>query len=258
MARRGSRRDRAVDHERVEAAHETHGTGSAGDEVDRTATPQVGPTPPSQQQHEMPTTTEQPRWLEWLATPSGSAVLTLTAVLVSVASLLTSTSITRIGILGPIAFALLLWLALRQGRKIIAVGTALALLFSLALMVRAFSAPGTVSFFYGGQTMGYGGILADQASAPLTADPAQGNIVASIAALPSDAGPIEVSCTREGRFNDGKKSGHLLWARIVGGNFQTLWVPWSFLNALAPGTANALLPCSDWRWRLQHWGTDKG
>lgn len=65
---------------------------------------------------------------------------------------------------------------------------------------------------------------------------------------------IEVSCWRNGVFNDGKRSGSLDWGKIVSGNFETLWIPMPFVRGLAPGKARTLLPCSDWRWQLQHPG----
>ncbi len=196
--------------------------------------------------------TTGPRWLEQLASPRGAAALALAGLLVSVASLLTSTSLTRINVLGPIAFAFLLWLAWRQRKKVLIGATALALLVSLTLVIRTYSAPGTVTFWYNGQPVDTSGTpFARDPGIPLTRNPDEGYVYSSIVADPEE---IEVSCTHDGVINFVTRSTSLEWAHIVGGKFRTLWVPMPFVRGEVPGGALTLLPCSDWRWRLQSLG----
>jgi hypothetical protein len=187
------------------------------------------------------------RWMDWFATPRGAAALALGGLLVSVGSLLGS--ITGISILGPIVFAVLVWLSWRKKRKVVAAAAVLALFVSLALFTRAYTEPANSSFFYGGALMDKGAPFFGHPGIPLTDDPSKGHEYTTI--YPGDIADLEVSCTRSGLYSTTSRSTQLEWAQIVDGTYQTLWVPVPFLAALAPGTARTLLPCSDWRWRLQ-------
>jgi hypothetical protein len=190
--------------------------------------------------------------LDWLATARGATSLTLAGLLVSVASLVTNTSLGHISVLGPIVFGFLAWLAWRRHRRQVAVLAVLALLMSLTLTVRVYSTPGTAAFFYNGVNMDNSTTpYPDLVGVPLTTDPARGAVYTQIYPDVPDSDEFGVSCTSDGVLLDGKRSVELEWAQIISGKFQTLWVPMPFLAALAPGSAHTLLPCSNWRWELQ-------
>ncbi|GAA4562205.1 hypothetical protein GCM10023193_27470 [Planotetraspora kaengkrachanensis] len=194
-------------------------------------------------------------WLEALARPRGTAALALGGLLVSLASFLTSTSITKLSILGPVAFGFLIRLAWRRRGWLFTAGASLAVLLSLVLATRVYSAPGTTSFWYDGDVMDLSALpLSDGAGIPLTASPDHGQIYQTILPVQSDSGEILVSCTQDGLITVGARSAEMEWARIESGKFQTLWVPVAFLGGLAPGTARTLLPCSNWRWQVQNLG----
>lgn len=202
--------------------------------------------------HDLEVTPNSTSWIarsmDWLATPRGATAIALGGLLASVGSLLDS--ITRISILGPVVFAVLVWLSWRQRRKLVAVAAVLALFVSLALFARAYTKPASSSFFYGGALMDTSGApFFGHPGIPLTNDPSTGQEY--IAIYPGDVADLEVSCTRSGLYSTSSRSTELEWAQIVGGDYQTLWAPVPFLAGLAPGTARTLLPCSDWRWRLQ-------
>jgi hypothetical protein len=82
---------------------------------------------------------------------------------------------------------------------------------------------------------------------PVTADPSTGIVYNTIPAGDGSLTELPVSCMQEGQFNHKAA----LWVKIVGGPYESLWIPWTYLAGIAPGTANTLLYCSDWRWRLQ-------
>ena len=188
------------------------------------------------------------RWMDWFATPTGAAALALGGLLVSVGSLLGN--ITRISILGPIVFAVLVWLSWRKKRKTVVAAAVLALFVSLALFTRAYTEPANSSFFYGGALMDTSGVpFFGHPGIPLTDDPSKGHEHTTI--YSGDVADLEVSCTRSGLYSTSSRSTKLEWAQIVDGKYRTLWVPVPFLAGLAPGTARTLLSCSDWRWRLQ-------
>jgi len=191
-------------------------------------------------------------FLMWFDTTQGTVAVALVGLLISIASFLTTTSIAQLAALGPLAFACVLWVSLRRGgyRVILA---AVVLLLSVIFAVRVYSAPGSEEFFYGGEQMDTSGIpFVSVGSIPLTDDPAVGYQVSTIDPLPSDAGPIDVSCTFDGVISTGARATSMEWAHVVGGKYKTLWVPVPFLRGLAPGTANSLSSCSSWRWRLQN------
>lgn len=192
-------------------------------------------------------------WLEWIASPKGTAAVALGGLAVSLASFLTGTSITRLSIFGPPAFALLVVLAWRTSKRLVAAAALVLLLGSVVLVVRAYSNPGTVRFWYGGQIMDttvFYQPLPDGGAIPLTANPAEGSVDETI--YPGDATEFEVSCTRSGTLSTNQS--RMGWARIETGKYQTFWVPMPLLRGLAPGSARTLLPCSNWRWQLQNLG----
>jgi hypothetical protein len=193
-------------------------------------------------------------WLESLAGPRGSAGLVLAGLLVSVTGLLTGTSITRIAIFGPVAFSVMLWLAWGEKKKKVISGIAILLVLSLVLAVRVYSVPDTVKFFYNGAPLRTSVIpyVRSDIDIPLTDDPTKGIQSDSISF--NDGADIEVSCTRDGLITDGAHSAKLEWAAIVGGKYETLWVPMAFVRSQAEGQARTLLPCSNWRWELQYLG----
>jgi hypothetical protein len=191
-------------------------------------------------------------WLDSLASPRGSAGLVLAGLLVSVAGFLTGTSITRIAILGPVAFSVMLWLAWGKKKKKVIAAIGLSLVISLALTLRVFSTPGTVKFFYNGDVMNTSVIPYAGSGIPLTEDPTKGIKTDSI--YPSQSADIEVSCTRVGLISEGTHSARLEWALIVNGRYETLWLPMAFVRGEVVGQARTLLPCSNWRWELQYLG----
>jgi hypothetical protein len=179
-------------------------------------------------------------------------VLTLAGLLVSVVSLLNTTSIAYAAILGPLAFIFILWICVRKRRIIWTIVVFAALLVSVVFVTRVYSAPDTEQFFYSGVQMDTTGIPYANGSIPLTGDPSVGYDAGTIDPVPSDAGPFTVSCTYDGVISTGARSTDMEWAYVTQGKFKSLWVPVPFLRGLAPGAANSLLPCRNWRWRLQN------
>ena len=210
---------------------------------------------------------EDPRWLSQLATPRGtalltivgivvSALLTIVSIVISATPLFANSNFSRISFSGLIVLAAVLCRAAWHFKRRIRAG-ALAVLvaFSTVLLVRAFSTPQTQTFAYDGNVNPVPGIPYSgpgYSPIPLTSDPAQGIIVARI--TPDYSGDFQVSCTYQGIIDTGTRSTNLEWAHIVTGKFETFWVPVPFLQSLALGTAQSLLPCSNWRWRLNHFG----
>lgn len=160
-------------------------------------------------------------------------------------------------VLGAIlAIPLLLWTIVRlvarfadvRGR-IVASASAVALLSVVGLVVVQRAAdPGTAQFVYDGNALSQGVVPGSEVESPppLTGDPATGEPIASVQAGAS----LEVSCLTKGRFND---TGSVLWAKIVGGNYRSLWVPYRDLRAMVRvrGAGRSLRDCSYWRWWIQ-------
>ncbi len=133
--------------------------------------------------------------------------------------------------------------------RIVAFASAVALLTVVGFVVVQRAAdPGTAQFVYDGSALSQETVsaLEIESSPPLTGDPASGEPIASVQAGAS----LEVSCLTKGRYND---TGSLLWAKIVGGNYRSLWVPYRDLGAMVRvrGTARSLHNCSYWRWWIQ-------
>jgi hypothetical protein len=189
------------------------------------------------------------RLLDFLATDKGAVIISLAGVAIAIVSLLTSAPIKRIAILAPILFGLLLWLAWRGKRKKRIVGSSLLFFFSLLLTIRIYSAPNTITIFYDGAVLDTSSIPYSQGSIPLTDDPHIGYIRAHI--YSDEPAELEISCTQQGLISDGTHSAKMKWAHIVGGKYQTLWAPMPFVRGEAVGAARTLLPCSNWRWRIQ-------
>jgi hypothetical protein len=191
---------------------------------------------------------------DWLATPRNAALIAVVGTVAQVVSLFPNASIRVLSFLGTIAFALLLWLAWRQRWKVLIALSTLLLIVSVMLMVRLNLAPTTTPFSYtGSQILNAPDIpYTPTGQIPLTTDPDEGFFNEYIQM--SDAGTLKVSCIEDGVINSGTNSTEQEWAQIVEGDFETYWVPVSFLRSLAPGPARTLLPCSNWRWQLQHPG----
>lgn len=190
--------------------------------------------------------------LDLLSGPRGSAGLALAGLTISLASLLTTTSITRIAVLGPVAFACLVWIAWRQKKRLLGLGALVLCLLSVLLTVRAYSRPPTLHTYYSGAVLDYSEIPYQASSVPLTDDPDRGFTYAELG--PGNATELEFSCTRNGVISTDTRSTDMDWAQIIGGPYRTLWAPMSFVRGLAVGQARTLLPCSNWRWELQHLG----
>jgi hypothetical protein len=186
-------------------------------------------------------------WLAWFATSNGAGALGILGLVVSVASFLTSTSITPLSIFlsifGALVFGFLAVFFWLKRKRPWAAGAAVVVVILVVIATRAISAPGTTSFWYRGAVMGTSaGPLSQFVGIPLTTNPVDGRVDQSI--LPDEPAELEVSCTQDGTNRVGKQSTGMEWARVEKGNFQTLWVPVDYLRALAPGSAHTLLPCS--------------
>lgn len=197
------------------------------------------------------TSAARPHWLEWWESSRGKGALGLAALLVSLAGFLTTTTITRISTFGPVAFGLLLWLLWRRKQKTLMALVGVALLLSLALVVRVYAAPPTVAFSYNGQPMENDGTpYANMSEVPVTDDPARGYEYTKI--FPGEPITITVGCTQDGYVYNGYQTMELEWVKVTAGTYKTLFIPMPFVAWGAIGEARTLLPCSNWRWRLQN------
>jgi len=119
----------------------------------------------------------------------------------------------------------------------------------------SFAAPEGHVVFYGGELLDYKAIPFNEGSTiRLTADPHQGKSAALILMDPTDASRFTVTCWENGVIAANDASGNverLTWVRISDGKWEGLWAPLGFIRGIAPGTALQLLPCTDWRWRIQ-------
>ncbi len=133
--------------------------------------------------------------------------------------------------------------------RIVASASAVALLTVVGFVaVQRAADPGTAQFVYDGSALSQATVsaLEIESSPPLTGDPASGEPIASVQA----GAALEVSCLTKGRYND---TGSVLWAKIVGGNYRSLWVPYRDLGAMVRvrGAVRSLHDCSYWRWWIQ-------
>jgi len=192
------------------------------------------------------------RHLEWLEGSAGKGALAIGGLAVSALSLILSTAAARVVVLAPLAFGLAGWLSWRQRRVLLAAVAAVACTFSIVLAIRTYMAPKAVVLFYGGDQMDNSNMpYRDLAGIPLTADPSVGNLYDEILPYSGDGGEIEVSCTRLGSYTAGSTRKPLQWAKISGGQYETLWIPMPFVRGMTSGKARTLLPCDSWRWWLQ-------
>jgi hypothetical protein len=192
-------------------------------------------------------------WLDIAAKPRVAAAIAVCAFVLTVVSVLETASISWVSTAAPLAFGLLSWLAYRRGKRGIAVFMAILIAVSAAFVVRAYATPPTASFFYDGSPMGAldpDSPFANQNGIPLTDEPSQGRIITTI--YSGEVVTFGVTCVITGVFD----RGHIPvdWAYISTGNYQTLWIPRAYIYGMAFGTANTLLPCSDWRWQLHNFG----
>jgi hypothetical protein len=106
--------------------------------------------------------------------------------------------------------------------------------------------PGTVEFFYDGSPLHTSkGPLANTSLPPLTDDPVEGREFDSLV----EPATLPVSCWVQGKYMN---KGQLIWVSITDGKYRSLWVPLTDLGAMGRGAARTLLPCADWRWRIQN------
>ncbi|MEV4888872.1 hypothetical protein AB0K48_05730 [Nonomuraea sp. NPDC055795] len=124
---------------------------------------------------------------------------------------------------------------------------------SVVLTVRAYSSPGTTSFFYGGALMDTSSLASGLVGIPLTHDPAKGEVYDEV--VPGDRAEFHVSCFQRGVIRVEGRTTELTWVQIEDGNYQTLWVPMAVLRGLASGSARTILPCSHWKWQIQNFGS---
>jgi hypothetical protein len=190
-------------------------------------------------------------WLEWFESPVGKGALALGGAAISITSLVLSTGATRIVFLAPLAFGLVAALSWRQRHAALAMLSSAACVLSVVLAVRTYVAPQPVSFFYAGEVMDNSNMpYRELAGIPLTTDPSIGHIYRQILPVAQD-GPIEVSCSKNGRYAGAAGNAPLQWAKITASEYETLWIPMPFVLAESPGKGLTVLPCDDWRWRLQ-------
>ncbi len=130
-------------------------------------------------------------------------------------------------------------------RVVGAVGAAMLLVIAAFFITQRIAEPATTEFFYDGSllTSSKRHPLAGEPFPVLTDDPAKGREV-DVLAEPSR---LVVSCWVNGHY----KGENLTWVAIVRGDYRTLWVPLSSLGAMGRGAVRTILPCSDWRWKVQ-------
>jgi uncharacterized membrane protein len=191
---------------------------------------------------------EASKLLDFLSAPHSTAVIGIASLVLSVASLITSgATLGILGVVGAIGF-LVIAIMHRRSLFLIIAGSAVTLLGALAL-VRYYSNPGTTYFGYNDSLMSAprGSPFADMTEVPLTADPSIGSIYSSITEGDGGFTPLSVSCLQSGYFEHRQ----VLWAKIVGGPDESLWIPWAYLSGIESGSARTILYCSSWRWVLQ-------
>jgi len=129
-------------------------------------------------------------------------------------------------------------------RRAVVVGSAMLLVY---LTAACLATPDTTEFFYGGALLTTAAPFEDVAGIPIATSPHADEVYDTL--VNGDVAEFEISCWRHGDF-DGEP---VDWARIVGGDYQGLWVPTGYLHPLAPGKARSLPSCTGWRWRLFGW-----
>lgn len=190
--------------------------------------------------------------LEILATPRGMAALAAVGVIVAAIPLVTSASVGVLGALAPLFLGLGLALSVRRRNVLASVALCIAVVASVGLVARAATNPGTQEFSYGGDYLSpisSNSPFARQIGIPLTSNPSTGAVDESIITEPTT---LVVSCFRRGKFE--RRRPEVLWAYVTEGDYQTYWVPVSYLASLRPGAARTLIACSNWRWQLQNFG----
>ena len=187
-------------------------------------------------------------WLDTLSSSRSTALQGLAALGLSLVALLSNANLARISIFAPIVFALGAWLSFRQRRRVFGMVLMAGVILATALVARAYSAPRAEHFSYNGDLFAEAPPF-QSAFIPLTADPGRGAVETTVEDDPTN---FDVACTRDGVSAGGHAQ--VQWAYISSGDYETLWIPVSYLNVIAAGEARALLPCSDWRWLLQNVG----
>jgi hypothetical protein len=87
-------------------------------------------------------------------------------------------------------------------------------------------------------------VFKDLNAIPVTKSPKTGSVDFKI--VRGDRVQMSISCRIEGRYH----GQGMTWAHVVGGSYENMWVPLSFLTALSPGPALLTEDCFSWQWRL--------
>jgi hypothetical protein len=178
------------------------------------------------------------------------AVVTLVGTGLSAGALVTSS--VALGVIGAVALAglLLAEIMRRPKRPVFIVGFAVAVLLAGSVLLRYFVNPGVTTFVYDDSPMSppSHSPFANMEFIPVTVNPSTGVTLTTLPAGDGRVTVLPVSCMQEGQFNHAPA----LWVKIVGGSYESLWIPWTYLTGIELGPALTLLYCSDWRWRLQN------
>lgn len=191
---------------------------------------------------------EPGKLLDFMAAPRTTAVIGIASLALSVVALVANAA--TLGFLGVVVAISFLVIEIldRRRQSILIVGSVLTLLAMLAL-ARYYSNPGTTYFGYDHSLMSApsSSPFADLSEVPLTADPSTGTIYSSIPEGDGGYTSLSVSCLQSGYFHHRQ----VLWAKIVAGPYESLWIPRAYLAGIEPGSARTILYCGDWRWVLQ-------
>jgi hypothetical protein len=192
---------------------------------------------------------EAAKILDFLSTPRSSAVIGISSLAISVGALITSAAV--LAILGAItAIGFLIFEVLSRRRLAVLIPGAVLVLLASFIVTRYYTNPGITTFSYSDTLLSPSSSdspFASLSSVPLTADPSTGAIFTTIPEGDGGFTSLPVSCVQSGYFNRSS----VVWGKIVGGSYESLWIPLAYLGGIQPGSARTLLWCSDWRWILQ-------
>jgi len=192
---------------------------------------------------------ESGKILDFLATPRSTAVVGIISLVLTVAALIVSVAVLGIiGVATAISF-LVIEILSRRRPLVIAIGSLVTLTACFPL-VRYYSYPGTTYFGYDDSLMSApnSSPFAGLSKIPLTIDPNIGTVYTSIPAGDGGFTSLNISCLQQGYFDHRQ----VLWVKIVGGPYESLWIPWTYLAGIQPGSARTILSCNNWRWTVHN------
>lgn len=186
--------------------------------------------------------------LDFLSTPRSAAVIGIVGLALSLSGLTTEAGI--LAILGVIIAIGFLAIELLNRRRLpVLVSWAALTLLALLGIVRYYSNPGITDFGYNSSPMSApnGSPFVKVNEIPLTANPSIGDVYSSIPEGDGEHTSLPVSCLQSGYF----ERQQVVWAKIVGGPYESLWIPWDYLAGIEPGSVRTLLDCNNWQWIFQ-------